>query len=126
MPDEPNSAVLRAVAPVAVLAAAAVACTNTAAGSAFCEQAEFFASRSVRDIDPAADRSSAAYLDALTSLRDLAPTDLRDDLGVLVDYEQSYDPDTAPERVPDDYARAGERVARAIEDRCDLQLPGIR
>ena len=43
---------------------------------------------------------------------------------MLVDYEQSYDPDTAPEGVPDDYAQAGERVTRAIEDRCDLQLPG--
>ena len=114
---------LRAVAAAVVLVVASAACANS---SAFCEQAKFFASRSVRDIDPEEDRSSTAYLDALAKLRDLAPTDLREDLGVLVDYEQSYDPDTAPEGVPEDYAKAGARVGEAIEERCDLQLPGVR
>lgn len=95
--------------------------------SAFCEQAEFFASRSVRDIDShTEDQSVGGYLDALVSLRDLAPDALRADLDVLVAYEQSYDPAHGEESSSVEVTRAGERVGSAIEQRCDLQLPYVR
>ena len=96
--------------------------------SAFCGQAEFFASRSVRDIDHhhTEDRSTAAYLDALVRLRDLAPVTLRADLDVLVAYEQSYDLARGSQTPSVEVTRAGERVGSAIELRCDLQLPTVR
>ena len=97
---------------------------------AFCEQAEFFASRSVRDIDNHTSeyrsQSGTASLDALTNLRDLAPASLRSDLNVLIAYEQSYDPANGEQPTSVEVSRAGERAGSAIEQRCDLQLPYVR
>ena len=98
--------------------------------SAFCEQAEFFASRSVRDIDNHTSeyqsQSGTPFLDALANLRDLAPSSLRADLDLLVAYEQSYDPANGEESTSVEVTRAGERVGSAIEQLCDLQLPFVR
>ena len=101
---------------------------STTSEHAFCEQAEFFASRSVRDIDnhTSENQSATAFLDALTNLRDLAPSSLRADLDLLVAYEQSYDPADGEESPSVEVSRAGERVGSAIEQRCDLQLPYVR
>ena len=100
---------------------------STTSEHAFCEQAEFFASRSVRDIDnhTSENQSATAFLDALTNLRDLAPSSLRADLDLLVAYEQSYDPANGEESTSVEVTRAGERVGSAIEQRCDLQLPFV-
>ncbi len=98
--------------------------------SAFCEQAEFFAARSVRDTDNHTSdnpsQSGTPFLDALANLRDLAPASLRADLDLLVAYEQNYDPADGEESTSVEVARAGERVGSAIEQRCDLQLPFVR
>lgn len=115
----------------AVLAVGLVACGQPGSG-AFCEQAEFFASRSTRDIDHhhTGGQSAAAYLDALVRLRDLAPANLRADLDVLVAYEQSYDPSHGDQPHGDgvngaEATSAGQRAGSAIELRCDLQLPNV-
>ena len=93
---------------------------------AFCERAEFFASRSVRDIDHhTEDRSAVGYLDALTALRDLAPANLRADFDVLVSHEQNHDPARGDQPRSVEVTSAGERVGSAIELRCDLQLPNV-
>ncbi len=103
---------------------------GTTSEHAFCEQAEFFASRSVRDNDnhtsEIQSQSGTASLDALTKLRDLAPASLRADLDLLVAYEQSYDPANEEQPTSVEVSRAGERVGSAIEQRCDLQLPYVR
>ena len=95
---------------------------------AFCEQAEFFASRSVRDLDHHAREyeSASTYLDALKNLRDLAPESLQADLEVLVNDEQVYDPSGEDQSTSAEVTRAGQRVGAAIEQRCDLQLPHVR
>lgn len=114
----------------AVLAVGLVACGQPDSG-AFCEQAEFFASRSIRDIDHhhTGDHFAAAYLDALVRLRDLAPANLRADLDVLVAYEQSYDPSHGDQPHSGvnraEATSAGQRTGSAIELRCDLQLPNV-
>ena len=94
---------------------------------AFCEQAEFFESRSVRDIDnhTSENQSATAFLDALTNLRNLAPESLRADLDLLVAYEQSYDPADGEQSTSVEVTRAGERVGSAMEQHCDLQLPYV-
>ena len=111
----------------AVFASGLVGCSQPDNG-AFCEQAEFFAARSVRDIDnhTSENQSATAFLDALADLRDLAPSSLRADLSLLVDYEQSYDPADGEQSPSVEVSRAGERVGSAIEQRCDLQLPYVR
>ena len=113
----------------AVFVSGLVGC-NQPDDSAFCEQAEFFASRSVRDNDNHTSenqsQSGTASLDALTKLRDLAPASLRADLDLLVAYEQSYDPANEEQPTSVEVSRAGERVGSAIEQRCDLQLPYVR
>ena len=97
-----------------------VACS----GSAFCEQAQFFASRSIRDADADDDRSDAVYLAALTKLRDLAPANLRADLGLLVAFERDLNSGSETEDAA--VAAAGVRVGAAIEASCRVQLPGVR
>ncbi len=68
----------------ALLMAVIFGCSQSG-GGAFCEQAEFFQSRSVRDANyHTEDRSVDAYLNALTSLRDIASGTLRDDLDILI------------------------------------------
>ena len=113
----------------AVFVSGLVGC-NQPDDSAFCEQAEFFASRSVRDNDNHTSenqsQSGTASLDALTKLRDLAPASLRADLDLLVAYEQSYDPANEEQPTSVEVSRAGERVGSAIEQHCDLQLPYVR
>lgn len=109
-----------------MLVAVVVGCSQPGGGE-FCEQAEFFGSRSVRDVDEhAEDRSPDAYLDALVNLRDLASGTLRADLDVLVAYEQNYDPLNSDQQHSIDVDRAGKRVGSAIEQRCALQLPNVR
>ena len=116
----------RTLAYSAVLVTALVGCSQPG-GGAFCEQAEFFRSRSVRDVDQhAEDRAPGAYLDALVSLRDLASGTLKADLDVLVAYEQNYDPLSGDQHHSINVDRAGQRVGSAIEQRCALQLPNVR
>ena len=111
---------------MAVLLALLVACAdNTATDSEFCEQAQFFASRSVRDADSGEDRSDAGYLAALTKLRDLAPANLRADLDLLVAFEQSFDPSIEGESDDAAVALAGVRVGAAIELSCRVELSGV-
>jgi len=120
------------LASCAVLAVGLVACGQPDSG-AFCEQAEFFASRSIRDIDHhhPGGHSAAAYLDALVRLRDLAPANLRADLDVLVAYDPSHgDPSHGDPSHGDgvngaEATSAGQRAGSAIELRCDLQLPNV-
>lgn len=64
-------------------------------------------------------------LDALVTLRDLTPANLRTDLDVLVSYEQSYVAAVGDQYLGVEATRAGERVGSAIELRCDLQLPYV-
>ena len=113
----------------AVFASGLVGCSQPD-DRAFCEQAEFFAARSVRDIDNHTSenqsQSGTPYLYALANLRDLAPSSLRADLDLLVAYEQSYDPADGEQSTSVEVVRAGERVGSAIEQRCDLQLPYVR
>lgn len=106
------------------LLAVIVACSDTTTDSEFCEQAEFFASRGVRDADPYQDRSDAGYLASLTKLRDLAPASLRADLDLLVASERDLNAESETEDAA--VASAGVRVGKAIEAHCRLQLPGVR
>ncbi len=101
-----------------------VACSDTATDSEFCEQAQFFASRSIRDADADEDRSDAGYLAALTKLRDLAPANLRADLDFLVASERDLNAESETEDAA--VAAAGVRVGAAIEASCRVQLPGVR
>ena len=101
-----------------------VACSDTATDSEFCEQAQFFASRSIRDADADDDRSDAVYLAALTKLHDLAPANLRADLGLLVAFERDLNSESETEDAA--VAAAGVRVGAAIEASCRVQLPGVR
>ncbi len=111
---------------IAVALVLLVACVDTTAtDSEFCKQAQFFASRSIRDTDPSEDRSEAGYLVALTNLRDLAPANLHADLDLLVAYEQDFDPNTKGETDDAAVALAGVRVGAAIELSCRLELPSV-
>ena len=110
----------------ALLSILLAACAgNNTTDSEFCEQAKFFASRSVRDADSGEDRSDAGYLAALTKLRDLAPANLRADFDLLVAFEQSFDPSTEGESDDAAVALAGVRVGAAIELSCRVELPGV-
>jgi len=108
----------------ALRSAVLVACSDTATDSEFCEQAQFFASRSIRDADTDEDRSNAGYLAALTKLRDLAPANQHADLDLLVAFEQNLDTERETEDAA--VAAAGDRVGAAIEASCRVQLPGVQ
>lgn len=101
-----------------------VACGDEATDSQFCEQAQYFASRSIRDADVVEDRSDAGYLAALTELRDRAPASLRADLDLLVASERDRNAESETEDAA--VVSAGVRVGKAIEAQCRLQLPGVR
>lgn len=101
-----------------------IGCSDTAPDGEFCEQAQFFASRSIRDADSDEDRSDTGYLVALTRLRDLAPANLRSDLDLLVAYERDLNAEGKTEDVA--VASAGVRVGRFIELHCRVQLPGVQ
>ena len=66
------------------------------------------------------------HLDELKRLVALAPSDLKEDLEAMLEYEETYDPTTATEVETDTINLIGFRVGAEMENRCGVQLPGIR
>ncbi len=56
----------------------------------------------------------------------LSPSDLREDLETMLEHEEAYDPTTATEVEIDTINLIGFRVGTEMENRCGVQLPGIR
>ncbi len=104
-----------------VFSAVIAACTSQNTSDEFCVQAATFAATGTRDRHEAID-----HLHELKRLVALAPSDLKEDLEAMLEYEETYDPTTATEVETDTINLIGFRVGAEMENRCGVQLPGIR
>ncbi|MDE0216470.1 MAG: hypothetical protein OXN79_07845 [bacterium] len=105
---------------LALMANILASCDSNHHTSAFCEQAEKFSIA-----NGGANHLSSDYLAELIVLRDLAPSELQEDLSAIVEFEELYDPQETSDLEVEDIGLRGKRVGVAIEATCAIQLPGV-